>query len=226
MKPTSFDHVALWVAERDAHADLLCSHFGMHVIDRTDTFTLVGADARQGKVTLFDEQGPRDPGVLGPIVFRVSDLDAAAARLPDELDASSEDGTVTVAGPEGVRYGLVGGARDLEYDLDHVVLRVTDPEATAEGLVGLGFEQRDGALWVADRSVRLAAGGADDGERPLLNHLALLVDSANDHLDEARSRGLEIDDVKDAANTLAVFVRGPEGIRVEYVEHKPTFSLT
>ena len=61
---------------------------------------------------------------------------------------------------------------------------------------------------------------------PLLNHLALLVDSAEEHIEEARSRGLEIDDVKDAANTLAVFVRGPEDIRVEYVEHKPTFSLT
>ena len=209
MKPTSFDHVALWVAERDAHADLLCSQFGMHVIDRTDDFTLVGADARQGKVTLFDEQGPREPGVLGPSVFRVRDLEEP----------------VFVDGPEGVRYGLVAGAGELDYDLDHVVLRVADPEGTAEGLAGLGFERRDGALWVADRSVRLEGGGDGSVDRPLLNHLALLVDSAGDHLDEARGRGLEVDDVKDAANTLAVFVRGPEGIRVEYVEHKPTFSL-
>ena len=34
-----------------------------------------------------------------------------------------------------------------------------------------------------------------------------------------------IDDVKDAANTFAVFLRGPEGVRVEYVEHKPGFAL-
>jgi catechol 2,3-dioxygenase-like lactoylglutathione lyase family enzyme len=210
MKPTSFDHVALWVAERDAHADLLCSQFGLHVIDRTDDFTLVGADARQGKVTLFDEEGPREAGALGTIVFRVRDLGE-----PKFVD-----------GPEGVRYGLVGGAGDLEYDLDHVVLRVADPERTAEGLVGLGFERRNGALWVADRSVRLEQGEGNGSDRPLLNHLALLVDSAEEHIEEARSRGLEIDDIKDAANTLAVFVRGPEGIRVEYVEHKPTFSLT
>jgi hypothetical protein len=25
---------------------------------------------------------------------------------------------------------------------------------------------------------------------------------------------------------VAVFVRGPEGVSVEYVEHKPSFSLT
>jgi gamma-glutamyltranspeptidase/glutathione hydrolase len=37
--------------------------------------------------------------------------------------------------------------------------------------------------------------------------------------------GLEIDDVKDAKNTFAVFLRGPEGVRVEYVEHKPGFAL-
>ena len=33
-------------------------------------------------------------------------------------------------------------------------------------------------------------------------------------------------DVVDAANTYAVFVMGPERIKLEYVEHKPTFSLT
>ena len=31
--------------------------------------------------------------------------------------------------------------------------------------------------------------------------------------------------MKDAANTFAVFVRGPEGVRIEYVEHKPGFAL-
>ena len=53
----------------------------------------------------------------------------------------------------------------------------------------------------------------------------MLVDSAEEHLEEARRRELEVEDVKDAPNTLAVFVRGPDGIRIEYVEHKPGFSL-
>ncbi len=42
----------------------------------------------------------------------------------------------------------------------------------------------------------------------------------------ARDLGVEIDDVVDAPNTLAVVVWGPERVRIEYVEHKPTFSLT
>jgi hypothetical protein len=54
----------------------------------------------------------------------------------------------------------------------------------------------------------------------------VLVDSADEHIDEARETGIEIDNVVDAANTYAVFLWGPERVRVEYVEHKPTFSLT
>ena len=35
-----------------------------------------------------------------------------------------------------------------------------------------------------------------------------------------------VDKVVDAANTRAVFVWGPERVRIEYVEHKPGFALT
>ena len=91
-------------------------------------------------------------------------------------------------------------------------------------LARLGFERRDGVVAVADRHVRIEAGSGEPGERPLLNHLALLVDDAHAVQGEAESGGLEIDDVKDA-NTFAVFVRGPEGVRIEYVEHKPGFAL-
>ena len=45
IRPTSLDHVALWVDERDAIARFCVEHLGMHVIDETDTFTLVGVDA-------------------------------------------------------------------------------------------------------------------------------------------------------------------------------------
>ena len=51
------------------------------------------------------------------------------------------------------------------------------------------------------------------------------MDSAQGVHDEAQRRGLEIDQFVDAANTLAVFVWGPDGIKLEYVEHKPSFSL-
>ena len=89
----------------------------------------------------------------------------------------------------------------------------------------MGFERRGDHLAVADREVRLERGRSDDGGRPLLNHLAVLVDSAREVQATAERRGLEVDDVKDAPNTFAVFLRGPSGVRVEYVEHKPGFAL-
>jgi catechol 2,3-dioxygenase-like lactoylglutathione lyase family enzyme len=223
MNPTSLDHVALWVTDPDPLADFLCEHLGMHVIEKTDDFTLVGVDAKLGKLTLFRAEGPRDPGALERVVLRVRDLEAAADGLPG---ASREDGMVQVDAPEGLSLGLVEDARGVDYDLDHVVLRVRDPEASAGELGELGFERRDGGLAVADRELRLEPGGGPEGERPLLNHLALLVDSAEDSRTEAEQRGVEIADWKDAANTLAVFVWGPDRIKLEYVEHKPGFSLT
>jgi catechol 2,3-dioxygenase-like lactoylglutathione lyase family enzyme len=226
VRPKSFDHVALWVSERDRIAGFLYEHTGVHEIERADDFTLLGADARQGKITLFDADGPRDAGALERIVLRVGDLDAAVKRLPDGLGLRRTDGLAVFEGPEGIGLGLTAGGGDLEYDLDHVVLRVPDPERTGAALAELGFEGGNGNLAIEDRSLRLAAGDPGDPERPLLNHLAVLVDSAEEHLEEARRRGLEVEDVKDAPNTLAVFVRGPDGIRVEYVEHKPGFSLT
>src|SRR3954468_3385754 len=124
--PNSFDHVPLWVAERDPLADLLCDHLGMHVIEKTDTFTLVGVDAREGKLTLFDAEGPREPGVLARVVLRVGNLDAAVERLPDELDLERGDHEVAFQAPAGLRLALT--ERDgLDYDLDHVVLRVPEP---------------------------------------------------------------------------------------------------
>jgi catechol 2,3-dioxygenase-like lactoylglutathione lyase family enzyme len=95
------------------------------------------------------------------------------------------------------------------------------------GFEQLGFERSsgNGSLAVQDRHLRLVRGNPADGARPLLNHLALLVDDAHGVQGEAEGAGLEIDDVKDAKNTFAVFLRGPEGVRVEYVEHKPGFAL-
>src|SRR3954464_13562338 len=73
MQGGPLDHVALWTDERDALADFLCERAGMHVIDKTDTFTLVGVDAKSGKITLFDAEGPREPGALGHIGLNVHD---------------------------------------------------------------------------------------------------------------------------------------------------------
>src|SRR5215208_1398901 len=222
--PTSLDHVALWVDEREPLAAFLCDHLGMHVIEETDTFTLVGIDAKLGKLTLFDAERPRQRGALEQVVMRVAELEPALATLPFETTPRA-DGVAAFEAPAGVPLGLTEADGE-EFDLDHVVLGLSDPEAATRELTAMGFERRaDGCVAVGDRYVRIVRGNAADADRPLLNHLALLVDDAHEVQDEAEGAGVAIDDVKDADNTFAVFLRGPEGVRVEYVEHKPGFAL-
>jgi catechol 2,3-dioxygenase-like lactoylglutathione lyase family enzyme len=233
MNPKTLDHVAYWLADRDAVADFAVEHLGMHVIDRTDAFTLVGADARRGKLTLFAAEGPRERGALEHVALRVGSLEQALAELPAGLEVERRrEGEAYFELAEGVALGLVEAETDLDYDLDHVALRSSDPQATASEYGSLGFRAAPpgrsacprvevGGAWI-----EFQPGEPGTPDRPLLNHLAVLVDSAEEHVAAARDLGVEIDDVVDAANTLAVFVWGPERVRIEYVEHKPTFSLT
>ena len=143
---------------------LLCTHIGMHVIEETDAFTLVGAGAKLGKLTLFVADGPRRSGVLERVALRVQDLDATLADLPVSAQACAG---ALVEAPEGLRLALVenGGVHG---DLDHVVLRVPDPAPVAAAFTAMGFERRGDHLAVADREVRLERGRSDDGGRPLL----------------------------------------------------------
>jgi catechol 2,3-dioxygenase-like lactoylglutathione lyase family enzyme len=230
--PETLDHVALWVADRDHIADFVTSRMGMHVVDRTDAFTLVGSDARRGKLTLFAAEGPREQGALKHVALRVSSLGSALGSLDGTQFDRPRDGEIYTDVSEGLRLGLVEAPTEVEYDLDHVALRSLSPEETAEEYLGLGFSAASpgpsGAprVEVGGAFVEFHQGEPGDPERPLLNHLAVLVESAEDHISEARELGIEIDNIVDAANTYAVFVWGPERVKIEYVEHKPTFSLT
>jgi catechol 2,3-dioxygenase-like lactoylglutathione lyase family enzyme len=215
--PNTLDHVAFWLGDREPIAEALTGRFGMHVIDRQDNFTLVGADARRGKLTLFSAEGPREQGAFKHVALRVS-------SLPDGGAEESELG-------EGVRLRLVEAPTDSEYDLDHVALYSPDPAGTAKAYERFGF---DPAPRSSEGHPRVEVGGAyvefhpgkpGDPEKPLLNHLAVLVDSVDEHIAEAEDMGV-VDNVVDAANTRAVFVWGPDRVRIEYVEHKPEFALT
>jgi catechol 2,3-dioxygenase-like lactoylglutathione lyase family enzyme len=233
VSPETLDHVALWVADRDPIADFLTGHIGMHVIDRTDKFTLVGSDARRGKLTLFDAEGPRERGALKHVALRVSELDEALGQLPEQTAVERpRAGEAYFDVGQGLRLGLVEGETTVDYDLDHVALYSAQPGGTASSYAELGFKS---ALAGPSGEERVEVGGAfvefhpgepGDPEKPLLNHLAVLVDSADEHIAEAEERGVEIADVVDAANTYAVFLWGPERVKIEYVEHKPSFSLT
>jgi catechol 2,3-dioxygenase-like lactoylglutathione lyase family enzyme len=231
VRPKTLDHVAYWLDDRDRVADFLTSHLGMHVIERTDAFTLVGSDARKGKLTLFAAEGPRERGALEHVALRVNDLNAALSELPEDLTVERQNGTALFDLGDGIRLGLVEAETDTEYDLDHVALFSRDPQAAAERYRDYGFDAADpgptGAprVEVSGAFVEFHEGEPGDPEKPLLNHLAVLVDSAEEHQAEAEKRDIEVQDFVDAPNTLAVFVWLPERVRLEYVEHKPTFAL-
>jgi catechol 2,3-dioxygenase-like lactoylglutathione lyase family enzyme len=230
--PETLDHVALWVADRDPIAEFVTERVGMHVVDRTDAFTLVGSDARRGKLTLFAAEGPREQGALKHIALRVSSLEDALAGLDSVTTERPREGEAYFDVSEGLRLGLVEAPTEVDYDLDHVALWSRSPAETARQYEELGFAPAaagpSGAprVEVGGAFVEFHQGEPGDPERPLLNHLAVKVESADEHIEAARELGIEIADIVDAPNTYAVFVWGPERVKVEYVEHKPTFSLT
>lgn len=219
MQPKTLDHVAFWLADRQPVAAFLERHLGMHVISREENFTLLGSDARRGKLTLFDAEGPRDQGLLKHVGLRVSDLAAARAELPEGTPDVFDIG-------EGIFVTLVEAPTEVEYDLDHVALWSATPEVTANDYRRYGFDPAgEKRVQVGGSYLEFHEGESSPVERPLLNHLAVLVDSADEVVADAGDLGIEVESVVDAANTLAAFLWGPERVRIEYVEHKPTFSL-
>jgi catechol 2,3-dioxygenase-like lactoylglutathione lyase family enzyme len=210
VNPRTLDHVALWVADRERIAEA-AGRIGLRVIEQTERFTLLGAAARRGKLTLFDAEGPRERGALERIGLRVSSLEG---REP------------VVDLGEGLELALVEAATDSELDLDHVALVSADPAAAALEWQALGFTPvDDGRLEVGGAWLELRQGDPGSPERPLLNHLGVLVDSVEEQQAEAEELGVEIADFIDAPNTLALFVWGPDRVKLEYIEHKPSFSL-
>jgi catechol 2,3-dioxygenase-like lactoylglutathione lyase family enzyme len=220
VQPKTLDHIAFWLADREPVARFLEDHLGMHRIAQEDNFTLMGSDARRGKLTLFDADGPREQGAFEYVALRVSDLAAARAKLPDGTPELIDAGG-------GIRIRLVEATTEVEYDLDHVTLRSADPEATAREYLRYGFDEAGATrVEVGGAYVEFEQGDPGEPERPLLNHLAVLVESADEVIADATELGIEVESVVDAANTYAAFLWGPERVRIEYVEHKPTFSLT
>jgi catechol 2,3-dioxygenase-like lactoylglutathione lyase family enzyme len=231
MRPRTLDHVALWAPDRDRLAAFATAHLGMHVIERTERFTLVGADARRGKLTLFAAEGPRERGALAHVALRVTSLDEAAARLPRGVAHETPRPGELYLDVDGLGLGLVERPDGADYDLDHVALFSATPAETRRRYLELGFAPAADGL---GGEPRVEVGGAwiefrqgDPGapEQPLLHHVAVLVDSAEEHREEAERRGVPVADFVDAPNTLAVFLWAPEHVKIEYVEHKASFSL-
>lgn len=217
----ALDHVALSVAAPDAMAAFLCGHIGMHVLSRTPDLIVVGAGGRSTRLMFSRAAGPREPGALARLVLRVADVERALAALPAGTAVEGDRlETAAFEGPEGLGLGLTmvaGGG--IDYDLDHVVLRVSDPEQTRVALAEAGWVPRGQALQVADKYIALEASPAA-AERALLRHIAVRVDSVAAVAAQVRERGLQVEE----QDAFAIVLSGQEQIRLRFVQQAPDGS--
>ncbi|MDP1850195.1 MAG: hypothetical protein Q8K79_20580 [Solirubrobacteraceae bacterium] len=210
--------VGLAVSDRGAMARFLCGHLGLHELDRTPDRVVLGAAERAATLSLVAAGGPRRAAAAGRLVLRVADVERAAAALPAATVVEGDRiERAAFAGPEGIGLGfaLVAGG-GIDYDVDHVLLRVADPNATRVAFAEAGFVPRARALHVADKYISLAA-SAGGGERPLLRHIGLRVDSVEAVAATARARGLPTDE-PGTDGALTVVLPGPERIRLRFAE--------
>ena len=198
----------------------------MHVIEETDTFTLVGRRRQARQAHPVRRRGPaRARGARAHRPARGRPRGGGRAAAAGGGREPARHGLALLEAPGGLPLALVerGGT---EFDLDHVVLRLPDPEARARASSRAWASSAATARWrSADRELRIVEGETAEGERPLLNHIALLVESADEVQRDAERRGIEIDDSRTLPTRSRSSCAGPDGIRIEYVEHKPGFAL-
>ena len=191
----------------------------MHVIAAEDNFTLLGTDARRGKLTLFDAEGPREQGALkhvAPARLRPRRRARGAARRARPTSSSSARGSSSRSSRRRPTSSTTSttsrsGRPRPRRPPPSTCATASRPPATKRVEVGGAY-------------VEFHEGDPGAPEQPLLNHLAVLVDSADEVIADAGDLAIEVESVVDAANTYAAFLWGPERVRIEYVEHKPTFS--
>jgi catechol 2,3-dioxygenase-like lactoylglutathione lyase family enzyme len=211
------DHIALSVADPEGLAAFLCDHVGMKELARTGGWLSVGAGGRATHLALVGADGPREQGALVRMVLRVSDMRGAIAALPEGTEVEEEGPeVVTFTGPEGVVLGFTQVFGGIEYDLDHLVLRVAETEDLRVALAELGCVPMGDSMHVADKRFTLQpVAGATD--RPLLDHIAFQVGSVATVESQARQRGLELDE-RSPADTCTIVLPGAEQVRLDFVE--------
>ena len=214
------DHLAIRASDPDELGRFLCDHCGMQRTDSPEGFAVLAAPGGRTRLFLLQAEETPNPGLLERLVLRVADLDAAITKLPDgfQVDRTAPDLAVFKA-PEGLALGftsVLGGGVD--YDVDHAVLSVMDPDETTLALAELGFVPSGGALHVGDKHLRVETGMRSAGDNELLSHIGVLVESVEALKGQALRGGLQFDELTRAPNKLGIYVRGAERIRVEYAE--------
>jgi catechol 2,3-dioxygenase-like lactoylglutathione lyase family enzyme len=213
--PQKLDHVALYVTEPEALAARILAQLPFRIIEETDEFVLLGRDPDLGKLTLFESPGPREPGLLRSVGIGVPCTSLERTLYFDD----------------GLRLELTPSDPAGEVEVDHVTLLTPDPAASARQWLALGFEPApksatgDVRVKVGGQHLELHPGSPGPTDRPLLNHLGVLVPSFDDVRRAAGEDGLDVTKEVDAEHSRALFVRGPDGVELEYIEHKASFAL-
>ena len=213
----ALDHVALAVADLGAMAAFLRDCARMQELGHSGDALILGAGDHGASIWLLPAEGPREPGALTRLVLRVADLKRAAAALPGHVDVREEaPDLLTFEGPEGLGLGfaLVAGG-GIDYDLDHVVLRAADPEDMRIALAQFGCVPRGDALHIADKRIVLEELPAF-AERPLLDHIAVRVESIEPVAAQAQASGAELGEAR-GDDTFSVVLPGPERISLHFV---------
>jgi catechol 2,3-dioxygenase-like lactoylglutathione lyase family enzyme len=211
--PQRLDHVALYVPDPELVAARLLAQLPFRILEQTDEFVLVGRAPELGKLTLFEAAGPRER--------------ASLLRIGIGIPCGTVERALDLGDDVELELVLVPAEPDGEVDLAYVAFGTPDPEASARAWLALGFEPEPRSargvtrVRIGDAFVELHARPPVESERPLLNHLGLLVES----IDEVEGEQLDVLRTVDADNSRAVFVHGPDGVEVEFIEHKPSFAL-
>lgn len=217
--PRALDHVALRVADVEAMVRFLSDHLGMGATEGDSGRMVVGPGGRSGKLVLSAAEGPVQAGALERVVFRVADLERAVAALPSGIRVSRPVSELAIfEGPEGLGLGLTQVLGGVDYDIDRLELNVAAPDEVALALAELGLVFRGEALHVGDKQVRVEQRPLPPPERPLLGHIAVLVDSVEAVEAQARAGGLELDSAASMPGGLTVLLPGPERLRLRFAE--------
>jgi catechol 2,3-dioxygenase-like lactoylglutathione lyase family enzyme len=214
-RPSKLDHVALYVSDPEGVAARILSQLPFRIIEETDEFVLIGRDPELGKLTLFHADAPREAGVVRGVGIGIP-----CATVERTVDLG-----------DGLRLELVPADPEGEVELAYLAVHTPDPAASAKAWLEFGFEPAPKSarevprVRLASQYVELHASTPDHTDRPLLNHLGLLVDSLDEVRRSVDSMGVAVNREVDAENSRALFLDGPDGIELEYIEHKPSFAL-
>jgi hypothetical protein len=220
------DHVAIRVGDRAAMRDELVQQLDFEVIEENERLTLLGPHPDHGKLTLLDAEPDTTPVPVRLMSIMLAVPAGAMAPPPLQLGEglrctfATRDGAAHASTP---RHAVIG-----------MTIRSNDPPISAARLGaehGMSIEQVGASLAVlrvddapASGTITLCRERFDRSQATMLDHVGIRVPDARAAREQAERDGLEIVRWVEAPHSNAVFVEGPEGLLIEYVELTRAFA--